>query len=303
MEGILERGEETGLQQHVVVEQADVRAAGQSDAAVDGAGEGERGGGVDDLDLRVVACQPLGGAVGAAVIHHDDLLGSLREEIWELGLQQVFARARRDDHGNASGISLRLVHPSEARTPLRPQHSRDPGSAVLPQQAPVGFAGGADAPSQHVGGPPRHVPRDGGNRPRPQHEVIEVFVEGEEAARGEDQRQQSHAAEWDVGDQHDAGQADGLAAQLFAAVAQVLGERAVDAVADPLEFGIFGRKIGDHPKGQFGIEGAQVLDETPVEGVGAAGEGELDLRVQRQISRWRCAWAPPARLVSHSSRA
>ena len=34
-----------------------------------------------------------------------------------------------------------------------------------------------------------------------------------------------------------------------------------------------------------------MLDEAPVEVFGATGEGELDLRVQRQISRWRCGWA------------
>jgi hypothetical protein len=125
------------------------------------------------------------------------------------------------------------------------------------------------------------VPRDGGDGPWPQHEVVQVFVEGKEPARGEDEGQEAHAAEGYVGDQHDAGEADGVAAQLFAAAAQVLGEAAVDAVADPLDAGIFGWKIGDHPQGQFGIEGAQVLNEAPVEVAGAGGEGDLDLRVQR----------------------
>jgi hypothetical protein len=91
LEGALQRGEEAGLQQHVVIEQADVRAAGARDAAVDGAGEGERGGGVDHFDLRVVACQPFGGAVGAAVVDDDDLLGGLRQESGELGLEQFLA--------------------------------------------------------------------------------------------------------------------------------------------------------------------------------------------------------------------
>ena len=46
-----------------------------------------------------------------------------------------------------------------------------------------------------------------------------------------------------------------------------------------------------------------MLDEAPVEIFGATGEGELDLRVQRQISRWRCGWAQPVRPASHNSSA
>ena len=111
--------------------------------------------------------------------------------------------------------------------------------------------------------------------------MVEVFVEGEESPRPQDEREQAHAAEGDVGDQHDAGQPDAVAAQLFAAAAQVLGETAVDAVADPLEAGIRGGKIGHHPEGQFGIEGAQMLDEAPVQVFGAAQERELDFRGQR----------------------
>ena len=103
LKGALQRGEEAGLEQHVVIEQADVRVAGASDAAVDGAGEGERGGGVDDLDLRVGGGEPVGGAVGAAVIDHDDLVGGLCEEAGELGLEQFLAGARRDDYGDAGG--------------------------------------------------------------------------------------------------------------------------------------------------------------------------------------------------------
>jgi hypothetical protein len=114
------------------------------------------------------------------------------------------------------------------------------------------------------------VTRDGKDRPGPEHEVVEVFVEGEERARRQDERQQAHPAEGNVGDQHDAGQSDGVATQCFAAGAQVVGEGPVDAVTDPLDGGIFGRKFGDHPKGQFGIEGAQVLDQAPVEVLGAA---------------------------------
>ena len=101
VEGALQGGEEAGLEQHVVVEQADVRAAGAGDAAVDGAGEGERGGGVDDFDLRVGGGEPGGGVVGAAVIDDDDLVGGLGEEAGELGLEQFFAGAGGDDYGDA----------------------------------------------------------------------------------------------------------------------------------------------------------------------------------------------------------
>src|ERR1019366_4393050 len=101
VERSLQRGKKTGLEQHVVVEQADVRAAGAFHAAVDGAGEGERGGGGDDFDLRGGGGEPLGGAVGAAVIHYHDLLGRLCQQAGKLGLQQIFASARRDDNGDA----------------------------------------------------------------------------------------------------------------------------------------------------------------------------------------------------------
>ena len=80
VEGALQRGEEIRLEEHVVVEQADVRVAGAGDAAVDGAGEGERGGGVDDFDLGVSVGEPGGGVVRAAVIDDDDLVGGLREK-------------------------------------------------------------------------------------------------------------------------------------------------------------------------------------------------------------------------------
>ena len=90
-----EGGEEAGLEQHVVVEQADVRVAGAGDAAVDGAGEGERGGGVDDLDLGVCGGEPGGGVVGAAVVDDDDLVGGLGEKAGELGLEQSPCRCGR----------------------------------------------------------------------------------------------------------------------------------------------------------------------------------------------------------------
>src|SRR5260370_5400586 len=46
-----------------------------------------------------------------------------------------------------------------------------------------------------------------------------------------------------------------------------------------------------------------MVDEAPVEGVGAGGKRDFDLRVHRQISRCRCTGAPPARPVSHNARA
>jgi hypothetical protein len=91
VEGALEGGEEVRLEEHVVVEEADVRATGAGDAEVDGAGEGERGGGVDDFDLGVRGREPGGGVVGAAVIDDDDLVGGLGEKAGELGLKEICA--------------------------------------------------------------------------------------------------------------------------------------------------------------------------------------------------------------------
>ena len=94
-------GEKAGLEQHVVVEQADVRAAGAGDAPVDGAREGERSIGVDNFDLRVGRGEPFGGGVGAAVIDHDDLAGRLCEDAGELGFEQFFAGTGWDDDSDA----------------------------------------------------------------------------------------------------------------------------------------------------------------------------------------------------------
>ena len=90
-EGALQRGEKARLQQHVVVEQADVGVAGARDAAIDRAGEGERGGRVDHLDLRVSGGEPGGRVVGAAVIDDDNLARGLGENARELGPQEFFA--------------------------------------------------------------------------------------------------------------------------------------------------------------------------------------------------------------------
>ena len=93
---------------------------------------------------------------------------------------------------------------------------------------------------------------DGGEGRRPQHEVVEVFVEGDKGARREHQCQEAHAAEGNIGDQHHAGEADLVAAEFFAAAAQVLGESAVDAVADPLEGGSSGGKLETTQRGSSG---------------------------------------------------
>ena len=87
IEGTAQRGEEARLEQHVVIEQADVGVAGARDAAIDGAGEGERGGGVLDFDRGVGGGEPRGGVVGGAVVDNDDLLGLLRDDRGELRFQ------------------------------------------------------------------------------------------------------------------------------------------------------------------------------------------------------------------------
>ena len=270
MEGLLERREEARFQQHVVIEQADVGAAGARDAEVDGLGERERGQGVDHFDLRVIACQPFIGAVVAAVVDDDDLGGGLRQNPGELSLQQVSAGAGRDDHGDAGFLRASFACSKRSLTPRGPENSANHGGGVAGEQGPIGYTGGPHKMAQGVGGPPCDVARDVGKGRRPEHEVVEVFVESKETARRQYECQQAHAAERDVGDQHDAGEADGVAVHGLPAGAQVCGEGAVEAVGDPLEGGILGRKIGDHPDGQFGIDGAQVLDEAAVEVFGAA---------------------------------
>ena len=281
--------------------------AGAGDAPVDGAREGERSFGVDNFDLRVGRGEPFGGCVGAAVIDNDDLSGRLREDAGELGLEQFLAGTGWDDNGDARlgpswNVGVDLDRPGGLS--YRPPHvSRERSGSVPGDPGPIRLPGGPQTPAQSVGGAPRHVPRNRWNGPRPEHEVVEVFVESEEAPGRENQRQQAHAAERHVGDKHHTGEADLITAQLFPAAAQVLGEGTVDAITNPSECGILRWKIGHHPQRQLGIEVAQVLDEAPVEVLGAGSKGDLDLRIQRQISRCRCTWAPPVRLVSHNCRA
>ena len=99
--GAFESGEKAGLQQHVIIQQADVGAAGAGDAAVDGAREGERSCGVDHFDLRVGRGEPFGGAIGAAVVDNDDLAGRLCEDAGKLGCEQFLAGAGGDDDRDA----------------------------------------------------------------------------------------------------------------------------------------------------------------------------------------------------------
>jgi hypothetical protein len=70
-----ERAEEAGFEQHVVVQQADVRIAGARDAAVDGGGERERVRRNFHPHLRPFGGQPWAGTVARAVVRHDDFRG------------------------------------------------------------------------------------------------------------------------------------------------------------------------------------------------------------------------------------
>ena len=142
-----------------------MRVAGAGDAEVDGAGEGERGGGVDDLDLRVGGGEPGGGVVGAAVIDDDDLGGGLGEQAGELGLEEIFAGAGGDDDGDAGGERCRRRRPPlgrgsrQADRPEEGRESRKPGGGVVGELGPIGFAGGSAGSS---GGCWRRARRCGG---------------------------------------------------------------------------------------------------------------------------------------------
>ena len=100
--------EEARLDQHVVVEQADVRVAGAGDPAVHRAGERERLRRDLDCNLRPIGAEPIRGAILRAVIHHDDLGGEalqVADDAGKLRRQQMLAVARGDDHRDARGPS------------------------------------------------------------------------------------------------------------------------------------------------------------------------------------------------------
>ena len=169
LKGALQRGEEVRLEQHVVIEQADVRAAGAGDAAVDGAREGERGGGVDDFDLRDRRrrarrrCRRC-----CRYRRRRSASGAWARMSGKLGLEEFLAVAGGDDDGDAGrersrdGRGAVRDAPSAAVGRRRPRTCR----GVAGEQGPVGLARGADAPAQRVGRAPRDVARDRGERRR-----------------------------------------------------------------------------------------------------------------------------------------
>ena len=164
--------------------------------------------------------------------------------------------------------------------PPRPQPSTNTRGGVPPQLRPIAFPRLPDAPSRQVLDPPSQVPQDGPAATRPQHEIVQVLIEGQEPERRQQQGHQAHAAERHAGNQHHPGQPDPVARGLGAAAGQVLRQAPVDAIGNPFQIGVFGRKIGDHPQRQFREKGAHALDQAAVQLVGAAGECDLDSRLQ-----------------------
>jgi len=109
----------------------------------------------------------------------------------------------------------------------------------------------------------------------PQHEIVQVFVDGQKVKGREDQRQQSHAAERDIGHQKDARETDGFASKRAAAACQILQEAA--AIAHPVEV-LFGwRKFRDDVERQFGKDRSHAFDQARVEFIGARCECDFDL--------------------------
>src|SRR5438552_323731 len=108
------------------------------------------------------------------------------------------------------------------------QGSGDFREGVVSLQWPIGLAGGAYTPPESIREAPKEMTADGGQRARAEHEIVEVLVKGEEAARGEQESQHAHPAERDIGHEHDGGKTYAVAAQGFAADSQVIAEAAID---------------------------------------------------------------------------
>ncbi len=106
LEGVQKGANGAVLEGHIVVQKQRVGETGAVDAVVDGGGEAERGGGFDDFNGGMGGVEPGGGAVGGAVIDHNDLMRYFPQVIDQRGekpFKKGLAVARRDDDGDARG--------------------------------------------------------------------------------------------------------------------------------------------------------------------------------------------------------
>lgn len=130
-------------------------------------------------------------------------------------------------------------------------------------------------PLQKIARTPQAMPKDGGNGARPQHEMVQVFVECQHIQRREQKGQQAEPPQGHVGRQHYSGETDGATAKRRAAAGQVVAQRPVDLVAHPAEVAIRGLELRDYAERQAGVDSPHALDETSVKVVGSRGEYDL----------------------------
>ncbi len=214
--GAFQGGEKARLEQHVVVQQADVRAAGARDAAVDRAREGERRRGVDHFDLRV------GRGAAKRPCHRCCRYRRRRSA-------PAPARAMPGSWASSSSLplrdgmttvmpgfkrSLRLAAAIRAATVRERSHRphnvpASTGRGIAGDPGPIRLARGrAQTPAQCVGTRHAMCRAIAGSDPGRSMKWFRFSLKARKPRGREDQRQQAHAAERDVGDQHHAGQAD-----------------------------------------------------------------------------------------------
>lgn len=109
-----------------------------------------------------------------------------------------------------------------------------------------------------------------------------MLIDGEEIERRQNERQKSHAAKGNVGDQKNARQPDRFPAKRGAAAGEVFKKSA--AVANPSEVFAGGREFRNDVQRKLGEEIPHAFDEPSVQLVGAGGEGNLDFWFQCKSS-------------------
>ena len=227
--------------------------------------------------------------------HQHNGLGESHQDLVPVG-----GRPRRQvvyPHGAAMGEGKRHVsaghqHPWFPRSRLagidrHRAHRRRFHVAVPRPRRP----GRPEVPAQEVPDPPCQVARHGRKAARPQHEVVEILIDGQEVQRRQDQRQQPHPAKRNIGNQQHTRQADGLPAEGTAATRPVLQDAA--PVAHPVRVAVSGAEIRNHVERQFGKELAHARDEAHVQVVGSRRKSYLDFRLQDASGRSGCRLRRP----------
>ena len=143
------------------------------------------------------------------------------------------------------------------------------------EQAPdlgIDPASRAGFPTVEVAGAPDEVAEDGEGGAGMEGEVVEVFVEAEEAAGGGEEADPAHRPERLAGLEEDGGVDDLFAPEGVEDAIAVLFEGPAEAVGDPAALGR--GELADDVEGQAGGDGGEAVKEGLDQVLGPGGEGD-----------------------------